>query len=165
MHNCMGQYVDMSRSQTLSIAQYEGLFGLDFTQAHVRPELTMSLLTATMPPAPPAPQVEVVQPPMPPVPMEPGMNPKDYDEAYALLSKETFDETRLTLAKQIVSRNPMTVNQIAQICRLFTFEDNRLEFAKFAYHFCVEKNKYYMLNDVFTYDSSKRELNEFINGH
>ena len=87
------------------------------------------------------------------------MNPRDFDEAVALLSKEKFDDTRLATAKQIVTNNPMTVNQIAQICQLFTYESNRLELAKFAYPYCIEKNKYYMLNEVFTYDSSKQELN------
>jgi hypothetical protein len=58
----------------------------------------------------------------------------------------------------------MTVSQIAQICRQFSFENNRLELAKFAYPFCVEKHKYYMLNEVFTYDSSKQELNEYLQG-
>ena len=92
------------------------------------------------------------------------MNPKDFNEAVTLLSKESFDDTRLATAKQIIATNPMTVNQIAQLCRLFTYENNALELAKFAYPYCVEKNKYYMLNDVFTYDSSKRELNEYIGG-
>ena len=58
----------------------------------------------------------------------------------------------------------MTVSQIAQICRQFSFESNRLEFAKYAYSFCIEKHKYYMLNEVFTYDSSKQELNEYLQG-
>jgi hypothetical protein len=93
-----------------------------------------------------------------------GMSSNDFDAAMAMLSNEKFDDTRLTLAEQIVSNNPMTVSQIAQICRQFSFENNRLELAKFAYPFCVEKHKYYMLNEVFTYDSSKQELNEYLQG-
>jgi hypothetical protein len=106
-----------------------------------------------------------MQPPLPghnPVMM--GMNPKDFEGAVTMLSKESFDDDRLTMAKQIVAKNPMTVDQIAQICQLYKFESNKLEFAKFAYPYCVEKNKYFMLNDVFTFDSSKRELNEYIQG-
>ena len=96
--------------------------------------------------------------------IEMGMNPRDFEEAMTLLSKETFDDTRLATAKQIVANNPMTVNQIMEICQLFTFESNKLELAKFAYPYCIEKNKYYMLNEVFTYDSSKKELNEYLRG-
>ena len=93
-----------------------------------------------------------------------GMNPHDYDEAYQLISKESFDSSKLTLAKQVISSNPMTASQILGICKLFSFESNKLEFAKFAYPYCVEPNKYYLLNDAFSYDSSKRELDEFIRG-
>ena len=31
LHNCVGQYVNMSRSQTLGITQYEGMLRLDET--------------------------------------------------------------------------------------------------------------------------------------
>ena len=167
--DCIGRFVDMRYPQGFSIVQHGNLFGFEPTQGNIRPELTMNVMTEMplppMPATPSTPQIEIVQPPVPePVHIEMGMNPRDFDEAVNLLSKESFDDTRLTTAKQIVANNPMTVNQIAQICRLFTYENNKLEWAKFAYPYCVEKNKYYMLNDVFTYDSSKQELNEFIKG-
>ena len=91
-----------------------------------------------------------------------GLEP--FGEAYAMIQRESFDDTRLTIAKQVVVTNKMMVNQIAQIARLFSFENNRLEFAKFAYPYCIEKNKYYLLYDVFDHDSSKHELNEYIQG-
>ena len=91
-----------------------------------------------------------------------GMSPQDFDEAYAMIQRESFDDTRLTIAKQVVASNKMTVNQIAQIARLFSYESNRLEFTKFAYPYCIEKNKYYLLYEVFDHDSSKQELNEYI---
>lgn len=164
--DCVGRFIDMRHPQGFSIVQHGNLLGLEPTQGNIRPELTMDLLiNQPLPPMPPMPQVEIVQPPVPePVHIELGMNPTDFDEAVALLSKETFDDTRLSTAKQIVANNPMTVNQIVQICRLFTYESNKLEWAKFTYPYCIDKNKYYMLNEVFTYNSSKDELNEYIRG-
>ena len=93
---------------------------------------------------------------------EPGMRPADYDAAVRIISNESFDSKRLTIAKQIVVDNVVSARQIAGICRLFSFESNRLEFAKFAYPSCVDKNNYFLLNEVFTFDSSKKELNKFI---
>ena len=174
-HSCVGQYVDTRRAKTLSIVQNWKYYGVDDSQAYVRPDLTMNLVTGqpnfggnghpnfggngqpnfggngqpNMPPAPP---------------MAFGMNQNDYEAARQTIARESFDDSKLDLAKQIISRNPMTVDQIVGICRLFSFESNKLEFAKFAYAFCVEKNKYFMLNDVFSYESSKRELNDYING-
>ena len=97
---------------------------------------------------------------MPPI----GMNPQDYEYAYRMLADESFDSSRLKLAKQIIMSNPMSVNQIMDICKLFSFESNKLDFAKFAYRHCTDKNRYFMLNDVFSFESSKRELRDYIIG-
>ena len=162
LQNCVGQFVDLKQSQTLSIVHVDKLFGLEPSQIHVRPELTMDLVTE-QPSA-----GGNVQPPMPPTPPTPpmafSMNPQDYEEAYQVISKESFDSSKLTLAKQVISSNPMTASQILGICKLFSFESNKLEFAKFAYTYCVDQNKYYLLNEAFSYESSKRELNNYING-
>ena len=94
-----------------------------------------------------------------------GMNPKDFEKAIQLISDETFDSKRLTVAKRIITDNKMSVKQIASICELFTFEANRLEFAKYAYRFCVDPNRYFLLDEVFTYSSSKEELFDYIHRH
>lgn len=155
--NCMGQFVDLRQSQTLSIVQSGKLFGLETTQAHIRPEMTQDLITQQ-------PNSSTIESPLPPFAPSHGMNPHDYDDACQIISNESFDSSKLSLAKQVVSTNPMTASQILGICKLFSFESNKLEFAKFAYGFCVDPNKYFLLNDAFNYESSKRELNEFIRG-
>ena len=163
LQNCVGQFVDMRQPQTLSVVQSKGFYGLESSQSHVRPELTMDLIESQPAVVTPEP-APVPMPPMSPVHPTQGMSQHDYDEAYRMISNETYDNTKLTLAKQVVANNPMTVRQIADICKLFSFENNKLEFAKYAYSFCTEQNKYYLLNEVFTYDASKHELNEYIQG-
>jgi hypothetical protein len=159
LQNCVGQFVDLKQSQTLTVVHADKLFGLEPTQAHIRPELIMDLVTE-QPSA-----GGNVQPPLPPVPtMTFGMSPQDYEDAYEVISNESFDNSKLTVAKQVVSANPMTASQILGICKLFSFESNKLEFAKFAYSNCVDQNKYYLLNEAFSYESSKRELNNYLNG-
>jgi hypothetical protein len=91
-----------------------------------------------------------------------GMNRRDYKEAVRIINNENFDERRLATAERIIASNPMSTRQIANICKLFNFESNRLEFAKYAYHRCVDPNNYFMIDEVFTFDSSKKELYNFI---
>lgn len=91
-----------------------------------------------------------------------GMDPTDFEAALRIITKESFDSKRLEMAKQIVRDNRMSTRQIAQVCALFTYESNKLEFAKFAYHFCVDRKRYFLLDEVFTYNSSKEELHEYI---
>lgn len=150
-HNCVGQYVNMSQHQTLSIEKKGKFFGLDYTHANIHPELTMNLYAVTPPPTPP----QIVGS---------CMEENDFNEALRLISKESFDSSKLTAAKQVSTSNSMCTQQIVTVCRVFSFESNKLEFAKFAYKNCVDKNKYYLLNEVFSYDSSKRELDEYIKG-
>jgi len=157
LQNCVGQFVDLRQSQTLAIVHSDKWYGLETTDMHIRPELTMDLITGQSEPS--------VVPPVPPMPPTSyGMNPQDYEEVCQLISEESFDSSKLTVAEQVVSSNPMTASQILGICKLFSFESNKLSFAKFAYTYCVDKNKYYLLNEAFSYESSKRELNEFIKG-
>lgn len=161
LQNCVGQFVDLRQTRTLSIVSSGKWYGLEATDINVRPELTMDLKTGQVSPSvvPPAPNIQPVHPNLYP------MNPQDYDAAYQMISKESFDSSKLTLAEQVVSSNLMTASQILGICKLFSFESNKLAFAKYAYEYCVDRNKYFLLNDAFTYESSKRELNEFIQNY
>lgn len=91
------------------------------------------------------------------------MLPRDFDEARALIAKEGFDDTRLNTAKQVMVEHCLNVSQIITLCKLFSFEDTKLEFAKFAYIYCSEPRNYFKVNSVFNFDSSKQELNSHIN--
>jgi hypothetical protein len=90
------------------------------------------------------------------------MNPNDFSKAISVIQQEKFESSKISVAKQMTSNNPLCVSQIIQICRLFSFEDNKLDFAKFAYRSCVDRNNYYQVNEVFTYSSSKDELRKYI---
>ena len=86
----------------------------------------------------------------------------DFNKAYAVIQGESFENSKLSTAKQITSKNYLCVAQIAQICRLFSYEQTKLDFAKYAYQYCVDKNNYFQLNEVFTYSGSKDELKKYI---
>ena len=161
LQNCVGQFVDLRQAKTFTIVNTDKMYGMESTFANIRPELTMELKTAQSEPSvvPPAPPV----PPTPPTPSVPyAMNPKDYQAAYDMISDESFDSSKLSLAKQVIALNPMSSSQILGICKLFSFESNKLDFAKYAYEFCVDRNMYFLLNEAFSYESSKRELTEYI---
>jgi len=88
----------------------------------------------------------------------------DFNKAITVIQSESFENTKLSIAKQITSNNYLCVSQIVQICKLFSFENTKLDFAKYAYHYCVDKNNYFQLNEVFSYSSSKDELRKYIDG-
>ncbi|MCF6351184.1 MAG: DUF4476 domain-containing protein [Flavobacteriaceae bacterium] len=90
------------------------------------------------------------------------LNNTDFNDAFDLIKSKSFSDSKLILAKQITKSNCLTVIQIKKITTLFTFEDTKLEFAKYAYHFCYNPESYWKINGAFSYESSIEELNEFI---
>lgn len=107
------------------------------------------------------PQVIIVEQPAP----EPVVMPcsdADFIEAKNTIENADFEQTKLTIAKQIVASELMTASQLAEIARLFDFEQTKLEFLKYAYKYCFDQNKYYLVNNVFEFSSSVDELNKYI---
>jgi len=104
--------------------------------------------------------------PPPPPPSHYGtcMPTGDFNRAISVIQKESFENSKLNAAKQIASGNLLCASQIAQICRLFSYEQTKLDFAKYAYRYCVDQNNYYLLNEVFSYSASKDELRRYIDG-
>lgn len=90
------------------------------------------------------------------------MNDFDFSQAKETLRKEWFENTRVTTAKQIIDRNYFTSRQVKEILLLFTFENNRLDLAKYAYGKTVDKGNYFIVNDAFTFNNNKEKLSEYI---
>ena len=80
------------------------------------------------------------------------------------LRKEPFDDNRTQLARQILSGRPgaFLTSQIKQILGCFNFESTRLELAKFAYDYTLDREKYFTLNEAFSFPNSRQELSQYI---
>lgn len=92
------------------------------------------------------------------------VNQGEFEGIKRTISSKSFEDSKLTIAKQVVANKCLTCGQVKEIMKLFSFEDSRLDFAKFAYKHTYDIENYYMLNDAFTFESSIDELNEYING-
>jgi len=105
-------------------------------------------------------------PPPPPPPSHYGMcmSAGDFNKAMVIIRNESFESSKLNAAKQVTSNNRLCVSQIVQICNLFSFEQTKLDFAKYAYRYCADPNNYYQLNEVFSFAASKDELRKYIEG-
>jgi len=95
-----------------------------------------------------------------PRPMAPG----DFEQAKASISSKNFEDSKLTIAKQIIQSNCLLSSQVKEIMLIFSFEDTRLDFAKFAYAYTLDLGNYYKVNDAFTFELSIDELNKYIHG-
>lgn len=73
-----------------------------------------------------------------------------------------FESTKLTIAKQGISQHIFTTGQIREILELFSFEDSKLQLAKYGYDYCIDTQRYFVVADVFKFSSSKEELATFL---
>ncbi|MBN2173559.1 MAG: DUF4476 domain-containing protein [Bacteroidales bacterium] len=79
------------------------------------------------------------------------------------IESKDFEDTKLTVARQILKANCLLVSQVKDIMMMFDYESTRLEFAKEAYDKTYDIDNYYLLNDAFDFESSIDELNDYIN--
>ena len=89
------------------------------------------------------------------------MSSYDFSQARESLRKEWFENKRLATAKLIIERNYFTSQQVKELMLLFTFENNRLDIAKYAYGKTIDKRNYAVVNDAFTFNS-KEKLDQYI---
>jgi len=90
------------------------------------------------------------------------MSSSSFSAAKQTITKQSFEDTRLTTVKQILKSNCLSSAQIKEIMLLFNFEANKLEVAKIAHAKCVDKNNYFLINGAFQFESSVEELNSSI---
>ena len=103
-------------------------------------------------------------PPPPPAPVGPSpMDNRSFDDAIQAIKGASFDESKLSTAKAIANTNYFTTDQVMTICQQFAFDDSKLAFAKYAFKKTLDNNAYYKVNSVFSFDSDKQALNDFVN--
>ena len=176
-HRTVGQLVRIDFThRNFRIERSRHLLGLSPGYGMTHPELVMALLSVQtnqphgrMPGQNawfgyhrPAAQPNTAMTPPPPSAGPMAMSEADFSVALGIVQRESFESTKLSAAKQIASRNLLTAHQIERLCRCFEFDNTKLDFAKFAYDRCVDPERYYLLHDVFTFDSNKKSLDKFL---
>lgn len=115
-------------------------------------------------------------PPPPPAPVYlPGYNGAegcpfpmargDFESMKSSIASKTFEDSKLTVAKQVINSNCLLSGQVREVMQLFTYEESKLDFAKYAYGRTYDIGNYYKVNDAFTFESSIDELNGYINAY
>lgn len=93
------------------------------------------------------------------------MSDYDFANLKSVVANTTFDDTKLSICRQAVSANNVSSNQVYELMCLLTFESSKLELAKFAYNHVIDKSRYYIVNNAFTFSSSIDELNRYISAY
>ncbi len=88
---------------------------------------------------------------------------KDMTTIKAEIKKQSFSNTRMTLAKQIIKvKKCFTTNQIIEILKLFSYDSSKIELAKYGYDYVTDKDNYYKTASILRYDFDRQSLLEYI---
>jgi hypothetical protein len=90
------------------------------------------------------------------------MSGNEFNDLKREVDKQSFDSSKLTVARQAAASNRLASWQVAELMELMDFESTKLDLAKYAYHHVVDPQSYYTVNDSFTFSSSISELDKYI---
>ena len=87
----------------------------------------------------------------------------EFEGISSAISDNTFEDSKLSIAQEITENKCLTSTQIKKVMELFTYEETKLDFAKFAYPYCFDPDNYFQVYSAFTFESSIGELKNHIN--
>jgi hypothetical protein len=90
------------------------------------------------------------------------MTDTDFRDLEQSISTKKFEDSKLTIAKQVLRDRCLFVSQVKRVLTQFTFEESKLEFAKYAYDYTYDIGNYFKVNDVFTFETTIEELDAYI---
>ncbi|HRE41321.1 MAG TPA: DUF4476 domain-containing protein [Ignavibacteria bacterium] len=86
----------------------------------------------------------------------------EFNKLTTFISKRPFSDSRISIMKEAIDYNYFKVTQIKDLFSYLSFESDKIEIAKYAYKKIIDKQNFYYLYDLLTFESSVNELMEFV---
>jgi hypothetical protein len=87
------------------------------------------------------------------------------DKLQVKVNNKITDTDKQKLLETLLAKQTVSTAQVSTIMGWLNFESSRVAFAKWAYSIVVDKRNYQSLGKQFTYQSSRDELNSYINSN
>ncbi len=86
----------------------------------------------------------------------------DFGMLKQYIRKEAFDDRKINIAKQAGGSSNFSTAQVRDLMSIFSFDEGKLDVAKYFYNRTVDRNNYYQLTDALSFGSSKDALLDYI---
>lgn len=90
---------------------------------------------------------------------------RDFTDLTNMVKASPYDGTRVELLKFGIDRSFFTTEMVNSMLKMLTFENYKLEIAKYAYQNTVDKRNYLKLFENFKFDSYIKELKDYVQGY
>ena len=91
------------------------------------------------------------------------MNQQDFSNLVKAVKRDARnDDTKMIMIASATQFSRFTSVQIYELVKLLNFESNKLNLAKQLFSNCADKQNFYQVYSAFNFESTKRELNDFV---
>ncbi|MBK9284664.1 MAG: DUF4476 domain-containing protein [Sphingobacteriaceae bacterium] len=97
----------------------------------------------------------------PPAVIVTAMDAADFNERLNAVKREHFDRERLDKAKMVFAEENFSTSQVCTAMKVFSFDDAKVDFAKFAWHKTIDRKNFYKTHDQLSFGSNKKELSDY----
>lgn len=93
------------------------------------------------------------------------MNDYDFNQLLGRIRGQWFNNGKMKTAKENIPSYWFNTGQVRQLLQVFSTDSDKLEIAKLTYRYTVDQRNYYSLYDVFSFQSSRDELEQYIRNY
>jgi hypothetical protein len=91
------------------------------------------------------------------------MDNQDFQQFFSAMKKDAwFDDKKIVFIKAQGRHAMFTSKQISTLVKDLSFDKNKIALAKLLFPKCVDKQKYFMVGDALDFESSRKELMDYI---
>lgn len=91
------------------------------------------------------------------------MTPAEVDGLLRAASSKSFDKDKLAILQDGLARTSIRTEDLKRMLRAFSFEDQRLELAKYAYSHVIDPQNFPQVYALFNFNSNVDALRDYIN--
>ncbi len=93
------------------------------------------------------------------------IHPSDFNYALSMVRSTRNPQAQLQAARQVVRDQCPSSHQVSKLMQVLRYEEQKLDFAQFAWAYVYDMENYAIVFDQFRYPSSTMALNEYIDHH
>lgn len=90
------------------------------------------------------------------------MSDREFNRFVQKIRSQWFENGKMSVAKDGFTERHFATQQVRQVLQLFAADRDKLELAKLAYRNTTDQRNYHQLYDVFSFQRSRNELDQYI---
>jgi len=90
------------------------------------------------------------------------MDQKQFASFMQTIKRGYFDDDRYTAFAAAIKDNALTVDQLIQVLKLYSFDDGKLKTAFYAYDYLTDPQRFFQVKDALTFMGSQDSIDKFL---